>query len=79
MQAVDVYIHVSIKLRTSVSCVLHSRGYFLTSREENRRHGILVSDRKIAARRVLQSVCQRTPDCSHFQVVIAVNMFSVAL
>ena len=85
MQALDVYIHMSVKLWTSVSCESHSRGttnyagaIFLTSREENRHHGILVSDRKIAAWGALQSGCQRPPDCSHFQVVIVVYIFSVA-
>ena len=92
MQAVDVYIHMSVKLRTSLSCESHSRGttnyagaIFLTSREENRHHGILVSERKIVARGVLQSGYQRPPDFSQpsidislFWVVIADYMLSVA-
>ena len=70
MQAVDVYIHMSVELRTSVSCVSHSRGttnyagaIFLTSREENRHHGILVSERKNCGSR---SVAIRISETSGF-------------
>ena len=80
MQAVDVYIHTSVKLRTSVSCVSHLRGstnhagaIFLISREENRHQGILVSERQIVARGVLQSGYQRPPDFS--QPSIDISLF----